>query len=110
LSGILTINSDSTKFYNTCHIFLDPFSKLWDLDSRLGAAGYVSSMTCFSNLFAATKTEDYSQLEHLTASRQPRKYSEDTFKMEFQKNSMIPSKVLGSWHYSATKSSGACQG
>jgi hypothetical protein len=48
------------------------------------------------------KLEDYSRLEH-TASRQPRKYSKDTFKMEFRKNLKTPSEVLGSLQYSVTR-------
>jgi hypothetical protein len=47
--------------------------------------------------------------EHLIASKQPRKYSEDAFKMEFQKKPKATSEVLGSLQYSAMKSSGACQ-
>jgi hypothetical protein len=34
--------------------------------------------------------------EHLTASKQPRKYSKDTLKMEVQKNPRMTSEVLGS--------------
>jgi hypothetical protein len=50
--------------------------------------------------------EDYSRHEHFTTLRQPRKYSEDTFKTEFQKNSKTPTEVLGSLQYLAAKSSG----
>jgi hypothetical protein len=95
------------------------FSKPWDFDSRLGAAGHVSSTAYFLNFLEDTerrfktnltlnliirfnlrlglldmecefnhtpykrKLENYSGHEHLTTSKQPRKYSEDTFKMEF---------------------------
>jgi hypothetical protein len=52
---------------------------------------------------------NYSGHEHLTASMQSRKYSEDTFKMEFGRNSKMPSEVLGRLQYSTMKSSGACQ-
>jgi hypothetical protein len=47
--------------------------------------------------------------ERLKALRQLKKYLEDTFKTEFQKNLTTRSEVLGSLQYSATKSSGACQ-
>jgi hypothetical protein len=51
---------------------------------------------------------NYSGHEHLTVSMQPRKYSEDTFKMEFGEPE-APSEVLGSLRYSSTKSSEVCQ-
>jgi hypothetical protein len=62
-----------------------------------------------ASFIAPDTKEDYLGHEHLTASRQPRKYSEDTFKMEFQKNSKIPSEVLGRLQYSAMKSLRACR-
>jgi hypothetical protein len=41
----------SLPLFTTCHSSLDPlFHNLKDLDSRLGAAGHVSSPTYFSNL------------------------------------------------------------
>jgi hypothetical protein len=80
------------------------------LNLRLG--GY----SIWSAIFIAPHIKDcfwrlnrYSGHEHLIASMQPGKYSKDTFKMEFQKNSKTPSEVLGSLQYSATKSSEACQ-
>jgi hypothetical protein len=36
---ILTIKVNSYFFHNPCHDSLDPFSKPWDLDSRLGGRG-----------------------------------------------------------------------
>jgi hypothetical protein len=58
---MLTINSRFTR-YSTMHaMFFVPFSKPWDLDSRLGAAGHVSSMTYFfKNIWKIRK--EYSRL------------------------------------------------
>jgi hypothetical protein len=55
------------------------------------------------------RLDNYPGHEHLTASMQPMKYSEETFNMEYGKNSKTPSEVRGSLQYSTTKSSGACQ-
>jgi hypothetical protein len=41
------------------------------------------------------KIFNYLESEHLTASRQPRKYSQDAFKTEFQKKPKMTSEVLG---------------
>jgi len=40
------------------HSFLSFLIKIWDLDSRLRAAGYVLSAICFSNLFGKQRKED----------------------------------------------------
>jgi hypothetical protein len=47
--------------------------------------GHVSSATYFSNLLEDKyrRLDNYLGLEHLVASMQPKKYSEDTFKMKF---------------------------
>jgi hypothetical protein len=81
-------------------------------------------MECEFNRTPYKRTLDnYSGHEHLTASMQPRKYLEDTFKMldatkevlgrhlqdGVQENSKTPSEVLGRLQNSSTKSSGACQ-
>jgi hypothetical protein len=66
----------------------------------------------WSAIFIASHIKEYLKLlghEHRRASKQPRKYSEDTFKMEFHKNLKTTSKVLESLQYWTTKSSGACQ-
>jgi hypothetical protein len=55
------------------------------------------------------RLENYLGHEHLIASMQLRKYSKDTFKMKFGKNSKTSSEVIGSLQYSTMKSSGACQ-
>jgi hypothetical protein len=47
---------------------------------NLGLGGYSIWRAIFN---APHIKEDYSGHEHLIASSQPRKYSEDTFKMEF---------------------------
>ncbi|RLM55216.1 hypothetical protein C2845_PM10G01840 [Panicum miliaceum] len=50
----------------------------------------------WNSLMAAhARLDNYSGHEHLTASVQPGKYSEDTFKMKLVKNSKTPSEVLG---------------
>jgi hypothetical protein len=51
------------------------------------------------------KEDNYSEYKHLTTLTQPRKYSDDIFKMKFGRTS----EVLGRLQYSATKSLGACQ-
>jgi hypothetical protein len=58
LRGILTINSDSTKFYNRCHVLLDHFSKsgIWIQGS--GTAGYVPSGLVFQNYMEDKRKED----------------------------------------------------
>jgi hypothetical protein len=67
-------------------------------------------MECeFDRILYKRRLKNYSGLEHLTALRQPKKCSENTFKMEFRKNTKTLLEVLGTLQYSATKSSGACQ-
>jgi hypothetical protein len=61
-------------------------------------------MECEFNLtLYKRRLENYSGHEHLTASIQPRKYSEDTFKMKFERTRRRLEK------YSTTMSSGAYQ-
>jgi hypothetical protein len=55
------------------------------------------------------RLDNYLGHEHLTASMQPKKYSEYTFKMEFGRTQRYLRKVLGRLQYSTTKSSEACQ-
>jgi hypothetical protein len=78
------------------------------LQFNLRLGGY-SIWSAISSHPIQKKTQNYSGHEHLIASRQPKKYSKDAFKMEFQTKPKIASEELKSLQYSATKSSGAYQ-